>query len=141
MAVQVKKISGLTGITPTKILGENSSNNLGSVDVVTTAATVTAVNTAIPTANAVKEFVEGKKYLVASNETKNTTGSTDTSEKIFLVGAKTQAANPQTFSDDQVYTTNGTLTANKLQSNTLYLNSTTDYITYNSSCDSIDFII
>lgn len=45
-------------------------------------------------------------------DTKNTAGSTDTSSKIFLVGATSQAANPQTYSDDQVYVTNGVLTSN-----------------------------
>ena len=36
-------------------------------------------------------------------DTKNTTGSTDTSSKIFLVGATSQAANPQTYSHDTAY--------------------------------------
>lgn len=48
-------------------------------------------------------------------DTKNTAGSTDTSAKIFLIGATSQAANPQTYSDDQVYAQNGTLTANNAQ--------------------------
>lgn len=45
-------------------------------------------------------------------DTKNTAGSTDTSSKIFLIGATEQSANPQTYSDDQCYVTSGTLTAN-----------------------------
>ena len=53
------------------------------------------------------------------NDTKNTAGSTNTSSKIFLIGATSQAANPQTYSDDQVYATSGTLTANKLSSKAL----------------------
>ena len=40
-------------------------------------------------------------------DTKNTAGSTDTSSKIYLVGATEQSANPQTYSDDQVYVENG----------------------------------
>lgn len=52
----------------------------------------------------------------ASKEnTKNTAGSTDTSSKIFLVGATSQAANPQTYSDNQVYATNGQLDANSVR--------------------------
>ena len=35
--------------------------------------------------------------------TKNTAGSTDTSSKIFLIGATSQAANPQTYSHDTAY--------------------------------------
>ena len=42
--------------------------------------------------------------IPASNtDTKNTAGSTDTSNKIYLIGAPSQAANPQTFSQDTVY--------------------------------------
>lgn len=44
-------------------------------------------------------------------DTKNTAGSTDTSSKIYLIGATEQSANPQTYSDDQVYTQNGTFYA------------------------------
>ncbi len=44
-------------------------------------------------------------------DTKNTAGATDTSTKIFLIGAPSQAANPQTYSDNEVYVTNGVLTA------------------------------
>lgn len=54
----------------------------------------------------------------ASSDTKNTAGSTDTSSKIFLIGATSQAANPQTYSDDQVYVTSGTLQANNISSTT-----------------------
>lgn len=46
-------------------------------------------------------------------DTKNTAGSTDTSSKIFLVGATSQANNPQTYSDNEVYVTSGTLTSAK----------------------------
>lgn len=51
-------------------------------------------------------------------DTKNTAGSTDTSSKIFLIGATSQAANPQTYSDDQVYVTSGTLQANSISATT-----------------------
>lgn len=36
-------------------------------------------------------------------DTKNTAGATNTSNKIFLVGATSQAANPQTYSHDTAY--------------------------------------
>lgn len=52
-------------------------------------------------------------------DTKNTAGSTDTSSKIFLIGATSQAANPQTYSDNQVYTTSGVLTAKTFNSTSL----------------------
>ncbi len=47
----------------------------------------------------------------ADADTKNTAGSTNSDSKLFLIGATSQAANPQTYSDSEVYTTNGTLTA------------------------------
>ena len=48
-------------------------------------------------------------------DTKNTAGSTNSDSKLYLIGATSQAANPQTYSDSEVYTTNGTLTTNKTQ--------------------------
>ncbi len=46
-------------------------------------------------------------------DTKNTAGSTNTSSKIFLVGATSQAANPQTYSHDTAYVdTDGYLYSN-----------------------------
>jgi len=47
-------------------------------------------------------------------DTKNTAGSTDTSDKIYLVGAKSQAANPQTYSDNEVFAQDGVLSSKKL---------------------------
>ena len=37
------------------------------------------------------------------SDTKNTAGSTDSSSKLFLIGATSQAANPQTYSHDTAY--------------------------------------
>ncbi len=59
--------------------------------------------------------VATKKY-VDDTDTKNTAGSTDTSSKIFLIGATSQAANPQTYSQDTVYAgTDGHLYSNNKQ--------------------------
>lgn len=41
--------------------------------------------------------------ILTDTDTKNTAGSTDTSSKIFLIGATSQAANPQTYSHDTAY--------------------------------------
>jgi hypothetical protein len=38
-----------------------------------------------------------------NSDTKNTTGSTNTDKKIYLVGAETQATNPVTYSHDTIY--------------------------------------
>lgn len=52
-------------------------------------------------------------YCETNADTKNTTGSTNTSSKIFLIGATSQAANPQTYSHDTAYVgTDGCLYSN-----------------------------
>lgn len=53
------------------------------------------------------------KYTDTNTDTKNTAGSTNTSSKIFLIGATSQAANPQTYSHDTAYVgTDGCLYSN-----------------------------
>lgn len=53
------------------------------------------------------------KVTITTNDTKNTAGSTDTSNKIFLIGATSQAANPQTYSHNTAYVgTDGCLYSN-----------------------------
>lgn len=42
-------------------------------------------------------------YTPPNDDTKNTAGSTDTSSKIYLIGATSQATNPQTYSQDTAY--------------------------------------
>ena len=71
---------------------------------------------------------------VPDNNTLNTAGSTDTSSKIFLIGATSQATNPQTYSDNQVYATNGQLDANKMR--------VAEHVTlqYNTTTSALDFI-
>lgn len=53
-----------------------------------------------------------------NTDTKNTAGSTNTASKIFLIGATEQAANPQTYSNSNVYVTNGLLFAPQIQTGT-----------------------
>jgi hypothetical protein len=48
-------------------------------------------------------------------ETKNTAGSTNSTSKLFLIGATSQAANPQTYSHSSVYETNGNMFATSFQ--------------------------
>ena len=58
----------------------------------------------------------GTWATVSTTDTKNTAGATDTSSKIYLVGAITQGANPQTFSHDTAYVgTDGCLYSNDEQ--------------------------
>lgn len=65
----------------------------------TTVATFTANQAGNTTAN------------ITDNDTKNTAGSTNSESKLYLIGAASQAANPQTYSDAEVYTQAGELNA------------------------------
>lgn len=57
--------------------------------------------------------INGVSKSLTNTDTKNTAGSTDTSSKIFLIGATSQAANPQTYSHDTAYVgTDGCLYSN-----------------------------
>ena len=68
-------------------------------------------------------------------DTKNTAGSTDTSNKIYLIGATEQAANPQTYSDNEVYATSGVLTTKSIQ-----VGSGAATMQYNATTKAVDFI-
>ncbi len=68
-------------------------------------------------------------------DTKNTAGSTDTSSKIFLVGATSQGTNPQTYSDNEVYTTSGTLTTKEVA-----VGGGSCTMKYNTTTESLDFV-
>jgi hypothetical protein len=60
------------------------------------------------------KYLKGDGTWDTPTDTKNTAGSTDTSSKIYLVGATSQAANPQTYSDNEVFAQNGVLSSKKL---------------------------
>lgn len=47
----------------------------------------------------------------SDTDTKNTAGSTNDTSKLYIIGAKSQANNPQTFSNSGVYTQSGSLYA------------------------------
>lgn len=58
----------------------------------------------------------GSLTIAGTADTKNTAGSTDTSSKIFLIGATSQAANPLTYSQDTTYVdTDATLASTKVR--------------------------
>jgi hypothetical protein len=69
------------------------------------------------TAGTTKYLREDCTWQVPPNtgDTKNTAGSTNSTSKLFLIGATSQAANPQTYSHSGVYETNGALVAVSFQ--------------------------
>lgn len=81
------------------------------------AATASAAGTTglVPAPGSGKQgsFLRGDGTWVVPTDTKNTAGSTDSSSKLFIVGATSQAANPQTYSHDTAYVgTDGCLYSN-----------------------------
>ena len=74
---------------------DSSGNSYGFAPTVSTSDNSTKIATTA--------FVKAQGYKTTDNDTKNTAGSTDTSSQIFLIGATSQAANPQTYSHDTVY--------------------------------------
>jgi hypothetical protein len=50
-------------------------------------------------------------------DTKNTAGSTNSTNKLFLIGATSQATNPQTYSNSSVFTQSGSLYATHFYEN------------------------
>ena len=70
-------------------------------------------------------------------DTKNTAGSTNSTSKLFLVGATSQAANPQTYSYSTVYETSGTLNATKFTVDAEHTGGTIQYNTANGCMEII----
>lgn len=57
----------------------------------------------------------GVSATSAGTDTKNTAGSTNDASKLFIVGAKSQAANPQTYSQTNAYITAGKVYSNAIE--------------------------
>lgn len=62
------------------------------------------------------------KVNVPWTDTKNTAGSENSTSKLYLVGAETQEANSQTYSNSNVYISNGTLTAGDMSARNMSAN-------------------
>ena len=78
---------------------------------------------------------DGSSGTITTQDTKNTAGSTDTSSRIYLIGATSQATNPQTYSDNEVYATSGVLTTKKVQ-----VGGTAATIEYDNVNECINFV-
>ena len=76
----------------------------------------------------------GSLTIAGTPDTKNTAGSTNSTSKLYLVGASAQAANPVTNSYSAVYTTSGQLDATKFRV------AETCTLQYNSADQSLDFV-
>ena len=79
-----------------------------------------AITTSYLAANRTYTFrYNGTQYDLVGDidtNTKNTAGSTDSSKKLFLIGAESQSSNPKTYSHDTAYVgTDGHLYSNSVQ--------------------------
>lgn len=68
-----------------------------------------AVSVAIP--SKVSDLTNDSGYITSYTNTKNTAGSTNSSSKLYLIGATSQATNPVTYSNSGVYTQSGAVYA------------------------------
>lgn len=70
----------------------------------------------ISSSGSTSKYLNEQGGWATPTDTKNTAGSTDSSSKLFLVGATSQAANPQTYSHDTAYVgTDGCLYSNSIK--------------------------
>lgn len=137
-------VTAASGSTPAKVVINHNTSGVTSGSYGDSAAQTPAYGgtfkvpyVTVDTYGHVTGISEHTVKIPASDntDTKNTAGSTDTSSKIFLIGATTQAANPQTYSDDEVYVTSGVLTTKSVQ-----VGGTAATIQYNATDQSIEFI-
>lgn len=63
---------------------------------------------------ATQSWVNSQGFIKSATDTKNTAGSIETSSKLFLVGALSQAASSITYSNSSVYTQNSQLYASQM---------------------------
>lgn len=68
-----------------------------------------AVSVAIP--SKVSDLTNDSGYITSYTDTKNTAGSTNSSSKLYLIGATSQASSPVTYSNSGVFTQSGAVYA------------------------------
>ena len=96
------KIDGNHYTTTLTTSHTNANRTLTLPDATGTVALTSDIPT-VPTN--VSAFTNDAGYV--TTDTKNTAGSTNSSSKIYLIGAQSQAANPQTYSNSNLYYNNG----------------------------------
>lgn len=89
------------GTNPTTLSGYGITDAKIASGTITLGSNTITPLTSSSTLDATK--LSGTIPATCYTDTKNTAGSTDTSSKIFLIGATSQAANPQTYSQDTAY--------------------------------------
>lgn len=99
-AITLKRGKTFLTAHPTISVGTDST----SAATLAHSGTFTAVDSVTRDGNGHVTKINTKTYtLPADSDTKNTAGSSNTSSKIYLVGATSQATNPVTYSHDTAY--------------------------------------
>ena len=80
-----------------------SKKTVSTMGAATSSAAGTAGLVPAPASGKQTQFLRGDGTWQTPTNTKNTAGSTDSSAKLFLIGATSQAASPQTYSHDTAY--------------------------------------
>ena len=115
-AADKTKLDGIEANSNKYTLPVASSSALGGIKIGTTVSTTVQNTNRRYAVNVISEGDDGWAYVDVpwtDNDTKNTAGSTNSTSKMYLIGATSQGANPQTYSNSAVYATNGELTATK----------------------------
>ena len=109
--------------TPYSSASVNYSTTAGKLGTSTVGGTTTPIylNNGVPTAlgYTIAKSVPSNAVFT-DTDTKNTAGATNTTSKIYLTGATTQAASAQTYSNANVWTKNGAVNALGVGNGTSY---------------------
>lgn len=98
--------------------------NIAAMTAATTSNAGKAGLVPAPAANKHTSYLRGDGQWVIPTDTKNTAGSTNSTSKLYLIGATSQATNPQTYSNSNLYIENGVLKAiNPIYAQHFYENS------------------
>lgn len=81
---------------------QNAFSNVTAGGVTASAGTTTDTLNLV-NGNNITMSVSGKNITINAVDTKNTAGSTNSTDKIFLIGATSQEVNPQTYSNVNTY--------------------------------------
>lgn len=100
-------ITGITVNNNTLPVSASGVVNLGNLIVGTDPPVVTIGENSVEIPTKTSDLTNDSGFITSYTDTKNTAGSTNSSSKLYLIGATSQAANPQTYSNSSLYFLNG----------------------------------
>lgn len=127
-------VSAVTAVTKADVtaLGipaQDTNTTYGSMTAATSSAAGVTGLVPAPGAGKQASFLRGDGTWQTPSNTKNTAGSTNTSSKLFLIGATSQASSPTTYSHDTAYVgTDGCLYSDGKKTSTTDHNHDSSYL-------------